>query len=67
MIEPLVLLLTLLIVWKFSRKRDAKFPPGPTGLNILGNLPMLWNRIDKTLRHLKKTGGPIVGVRFGTY
>ncbi|CAG7723397.1 unnamed protein product, partial [Allacma fusca] len=67
MIEPLVLLLVFLIVWSYSRKGDKNFPPGPTGLNILGNLPMLWNRIDKTLRHLYKTGGPIVGVRLGNY
>ncbi|CAG7785196.1 unnamed protein product [Allacma fusca] len=67
MIELLVLLLAMVIVGGYLRKRDDRFPPGPTGLNIFGPLPMLCNRMDKTLRHLKKTNGPIIGVRLGTY
>ncbi|CAG7820360.1 unnamed protein product, partial [Allacma fusca] len=66
-VELLVLFLALVVGWGYLGKRNDNFPPGPTGLSFLGQLSMLWAEAHKTLNNLKKTCGPMVGVRLGIY
>ncbi|QCE02929.1 cytochrome P450 83B1-like [Vigna unguiculata] len=73
MVSPLVtvaclfLPLLLLIFFQNRKGKNSKFPPGPRGLPIVGNLLS----VDSTTLHLQlwelsKKYGPIVSLRFGS-
>ncbi|KAK4706820.1 hypothetical protein R3W88_033616 [Solanum pinnatisectum] len=67
-LQVLALRLVLYIIQvlhnKFMKKKK-KFPPGPKGLPIIGNLHMIGKNVHQDLHQIAKKYGPIMSMRFG--
>ncbi|TKY49242.1 Geraniol 8-hydroxylase [Spatholobus suberectus] len=65
----LVLLLTCTTIHvlsnKIRRKRNYKLPPGPSPLNLVGNIVELGKKPQQTLAKLAKIHGPIMRLKLG--
>ncbi|XP_027074180.1 cytochrome P450 71AU50-like [Coffea arabica] len=62
--------LALAAIWFFLQdlflmKKRKRFPPGPKGLPIIGNLHLLGKNPHQDLEKLAKKHGPIMHMRFG--
>ncbi|KAK4356621.1 hypothetical protein RND71_025592 [Anisodus tanguticus] len=57
------LIVTLFVYALYDKGK--RFPPGPTGLPILGNLHLLGKNLHQDLQKLAKKHGPIMYVRLG--
>lgn len=68
MILEFIFVATILLiqVWKIQRK-NKDLPPGPTGLPVVGHLPLLGSKPHVTLTEWKKTYGDIIFCRFGSF
>ncbi|XP_021748864.1 cytochrome P450 76AD1-like [Chenopodium quinoa] len=49
-----------------TTNKNARIPPGPKPVPILGNLPHLGDLPHHTLANLAKTYGPLISLKFGT-
>ncbi|KAK9103252.1 hypothetical protein Sjap_020506 [Stephania japonica] len=62
--------LALFIMWftwinKLYKSRNARYPPGPRGLPLVGNLPFLDPDLHTYFARLADTYGPILKLRLG--
>ncbi|XP_048503882.1 inactive cytochrome P450 76AD1-like [Beta vulgaris subsp. vulgaris] len=50
----------------FTTNNNARLPPGPKPIPILGNLPHLGDKPHHSLANLAKTYGPLMSLKFGS-
>ncbi|GBO23700.1 Cytochrome P450 18a1 [Araneus ventricosus] len=62
----LCILTFLLSIWLISNKNHKKYPPGPSGLPIVGYYPFLTEKPYVKLTELSKIYGPVYSVRLGS-
>ena len=60
-----VVSLTYLCLWRRSKKKGKRLPPGPKGLPILGNLHKLGSNPHRDLHELAQKYGPVMYLRLG--
>jgi len=60
----LVSVLAALLYW-YTTRRPAGFPPGPTGVPLLGYIPFLGSNLHRTFNKLGKKYGPVFGMYIG--
>ncbi|KMT20110.1 hypothetical protein BVRB_1g001280 [Beta vulgaris subsp. vulgaris] len=67
---PIFFALLYLYVFKrnptFTTNNNARLPPGPKPIPILGNLPHLGDKPHHSLANLAKTYGPLMSLKFGS-
>lgn len=56
-------ILTLLVF--LARRRHRRFPPGPIGLPLVGNIPFVIQNPPKKLRDLSRKYGNVMSVQLG--
>ncbi|KOC62836.1 putative cytochrome P450 305a1 [Habropoda laboriosa] len=67
----LCLVIVLILKILFDRNRSSKFPPGPRGLPVIGNILDIVNLVKQTKYYsgawcrLAEKYGPVVGLRLG--
>ncbi|XP_044486655.1 cytochrome P450 71A1-like [Mangifera indica] len=62
----ILLLLSVLVLFKLNRRRNLNLPPSPPKLPIIGNLHQLLNPLlHRTLQGLSQKYGPLMLVHFG--
>lgn len=56
----------LFLIWYLNRK-PKYFPPGPTGLPLVGYLPFVGKYSHETFQKLGKKYGNVLGIQMGNY
>ena len=64
-----ILLVTVGSVWFYNSRKLRNFPPGPPGIPIFGNLPMMKENpnLYKDFMALAEQYGDIMGLQLGNY
>ncbi|CAA0834022.1 Cytochrome P450 84A1 [Striga hermonthica] len=63
---PILFLIPLLILFTLSRYRAKRYPPGPRGWPVIGNMGMMGQLTHVGLAHLAKRYGGIFHLRLGS-